>query len=437
MRKNMTSRKSRASPKAGRSNTPVSERKIRTERNSEQVIPSKPQQSVLSASGNIVFTTFNLIFGAAFRLFLGVLSVLAPYLVVAGVFLILLSFIYIKAQSALSFTFPFCHDGQVGNPVTMVLCGRGISEIPIPEFWCKSGGDYITPSTCRKEAESKKLEREKKIVLITKATIGTLDQGKQLMTRTQQLPDPRSLAVRSANIHNLQWAVAAQTNLTNKEELADGLKSVSEKLDHTTESLIELRGDAEYALVDMVTQFERIESALEATLTGTKEVVELEELFDQVLQSTDDMLKRLQVTAVDAAERTKKTRNSVDRVLKLLADQKRTWTIDHEAQGVWGGLFSLSKLSRTQSRQLKEDVDVWNAIDSKTIGLSEDLAIIGIELKEFRHNVKLYRSSWSRAAWVSGDIKDQVAALRLGVRHLRAQLNGPTTGSEAAKEISM
>lgn len=317
------------------------------------------------------------------------------------------------------------------DPLFSLLCGRMHVSDSLKHSWCHYGGNYITRGTCGALAAEQEKQLENAVGMITKTTYETADQGQQLVFRTQGLPEPKALAVRSTNLHSLQWAVLYHTNFTDKQRVADGLRTASNSLDTTVDALIELKGDAEFALRDMIDQFERIERALDATVHGRKTLRELEETFDESLKLTDDVLSRVQTGAVHTAELAKKTKLEVEQVRRLLSIQKRSVDVsmDKVAPGVLAELFCLTCLTRAQARQLSQDLKVWEDSNGEMNGLSKDLAILGVELGQFRHNVKLVRSSWRRTAWVKGDVMDQIESLRSRVAQLKALMDGRTTST--------
>ncbi|TPX59853.1 hypothetical protein SpCBS45565_g07653 [Spizellomyces sp. 'palustris'] len=279
----------------------------------------------------------------------------------------------------------------------------------------------VTPGMCARWVEERE-ERVREVVgVMTRTTFETVDQGQQLLLRTHTLPNPTPLALRSTNIHSLQWAILYHTNFTDRTHVAAGLKAASNSLDATVDALIELKGDAEYALKDMVDQFERIERALDATITQRKPLSELEATFEDALSITDDVLGKLQVTAITTAQHAKQTKMQVENVKKLLSIQNRRIQDASAglAPGVLNELFCFSCLSRTQARQLRQDLQVWDECNGEMIGLSKDLTTLGVQLVQFRHNVKLVRSSWRRSAWTRGNVVDQIEDLRGRVAVLR------------------
>ncbi|KAI8822593.1 uncharacterized protein EV422DRAFT_566269 [Fimicolochytrium jonesii] len=298
------------------------------------------------------------------------------------------------------------------------------------------GGAYLSPKLCATLAAEEQQNLQDTVELITKSTYETVDQGQQLVIRTHGLPEPKSLALRSTNLHSLQWAVLYHTNFTDRVKVADGLRAASHALEGTVDALIELKGDAEYALRDMVDQFERIERALDATLLGRKSLKDLEDTFDDSLKSTDDMLGRLQVDAVNTSQLAKKTKSEVEQVRRVLSIQKRD--VDQQSEKIAPpilDLFCADCLSKAQKRQLKQDLVVYDECNSEMKGLTQDLAGLGVELGQFRHNVKLVRSSWRRVGYVRGDVKDQIETLRGKVEQLKAMMEGRKAAEALKIEI--
>ncbi|KAI8914781.1 hypothetical protein DFJ77DRAFT_463323 [Powellomyces hirtus] len=394
---------------------------------------SDAHESAFTASGAAATRGFNLAgrvchatFQLGIQLFTSILRLFAPYIV--GIVLLLVAWRFLSNRFTQLYSWGglSCDSPIVDRlPILALACGRPGTIESAQQLWCDHGGAYLTSTTCNDLIAAKERRLEEAVGIITKTTFETVDQGRQLVIRTHGLPEPRSLALRSTNLHSLQWAVLYHTNFSDKARVADGLRLASTALDGTVDALIELKGDSEYALHDMVDQFEQIERALHATLTGKKSLKELEETFDDSLKATDELLERLQITAVDTAEKATKTKNAVQRVQQHLSMEKRSVNLDSDKVAPpLMQLFCSTCLSKTQARQLKQDLEVWDDCNGQMTGLSNDLAVLGVELSQFRHNVKLVQSAWRRSAWIKGDVQDQIESLRGRVAQLKALMDG-------------
>ncbi|KAI8996706.1 hypothetical protein BC832DRAFT_292910 [Gaertneriomyces semiglobifer] len=120
-----------------------------------------------------------------------------------------------------------------------LVCGR--IPLPVKQTWCDWGGAYVSRSFCDALVFAEQERLHEAIRTITEKTYETVDQGQRLVIRTNRLPEPRALALRSTSLHSLQWAVLYHTNFTLKQQVAEGLKVAGESLDVTVEALIELK----------------------------------------------------------------------------------------------------------------------------------------------------------------------------------------------------
>ncbi|KAJ3022405.1 hypothetical protein HKX48_006222 [Thoreauomyces humboldtii] len=347
-----------------------------------------------------------------------IVRIFAPYIFLTFLAGSLLWYLRYQVSQGFSSFLPGC-DGPLADrlPLVRIVCGNPEAVASAQVWYCHHGGRHITSSVCKRLEDEQNQVRFDAVGAITKSTYDTVDKGTQLVMRTRDLPNPRDLALRSSNLNSLQWAVLYHTNLTDKHRVAEGLVASSKALDGTVDALIELKGDSEFALRDMVDQFERIERALDATLSDRKTVEDLEVVFDDALREVDELLGRLQLSTVDASTLAKGTKGAVDHVQRLLSVAKRHADLDKREVGGLASLFNME--SRTQKRQLEQDLGIWEDCTGQMAGLSEDLTLLGVELGGLRHNVGLVRSSWKRSAYIKGDIHDQIASLGSKVAELK------------------
>ncbi|KAJ3151194.1 hypothetical protein HDU86_006185 [Geranomyces michiganensis] len=309
--------------------------------------------------------------------------------------------------------------------LSYALCGTSSHEKEtgggaFVAYWCDHGGAYLTTTACKQVAVAREKSLHKALGVITKATYETVDQGRLLILRTHNLPSPQGLAQRSSHLHSLQWAVLYHSNFTAKDRVADGLRTTSTKLDYTVDALIELKADAEHALVSMVDRFDAIERALSSTLDGRRTIEDLEGVFDDALRITDEELSLLLGASVTAREKAVATKTAVQGVQRLLAEERRG-QLDEEENVVnpLMGLFCKDCLTKSQARQLRQDLDVWNDCNDQISELSNELTSMNVELAQFRKNVALVRDTWRRSVYMRGDVVDQISSLRGRVNQLR------------------
>ncbi|KAI8594003.1 hypothetical protein BDZ88DRAFT_402278 [Geranomyces variabilis] len=387
--------------------------------------------SILTSLCSALITVVSSALSAFLRLF-------APYIVAALLCLLLLRAARDRVASVAPWAAAIVScEGPIlpSLPVlAYAFCGTGASN---PEtggnsfvaYWCDHGGAYLTATKCKQLTDDKEKSLHKALGVITKATYETVDQGRQLIIRTHNLPSPHGLALRSTHLHSLQWAVLYHTNFTAKDGVAEGLRTTSNKLDATVDTLIELKADAEHALVSMVDRFDSVERALRATLDGRRTLEDMEGVFDDALRITDEELAALLGAAVTAREKALGTKAAVQGVQRLLAEERRE-QLNDEANNVnpLMGLFCKDCLTKSQARQLRQDLDVWNDCNSQISDLSRDLTSMGVELSQFRKNVALVRDSWRRNTYARGDVVDQIESLRGRVSQLRSLMAaGPAT----------
>ncbi|KAJ3184534.1 hypothetical protein HDU87_003935 [Geranomyces variabilis] len=379
--------------------------------------------SIIASFCSALITVVSSAFSAFLRLF-------APYIVAVLFILLLLRVARDRVASIAPWAAAIVScDGPIlpSLPVlAYALCGTGANGIEpgshdFLAYWCDHGGALLTATKCKQLDDDKQKSLHKALGVITKATFETVDQGRQLIIRTHNLPSPHGLALRSTHLHSLQWAVLYHTNFTKKDNVAEGLRTTSNKLDSTVDTLIELKADAEHALVSMVDRFDSVERALRGTLDGRRTLEDMEGVFDDALRITDEELAALLGAAVTAREKALATKAAVQGVQRLLAEERRG-QLDGEENSVNPllGLFCKDCLTKSQARQLRQDLDVWNDCNSQISDLSRDLTSMGVELSQFRKNVALVRDSWRRNTYARGDVVDQIESLRGRVSQLRS-----------------